>query len=224
MKKKDTGTHHSRNIPWSQLTLELIVVFLGVTAGFLLNNWREEKQERSLERKYLNRYLEDINANIKELENAVRRDSLWLAQAKPLILVLKKKAAFPRDTATPVSMILSIDRVDLHNGTYQDMINSGNLNLVRNFPLRKKMADYQSELDGARFKDDAFYRFFNDHIIPFLMEEYDLLNNQFIHPGTGRSPRFNNLFLGYYSMVDQQEGSYRHLLELSRQMKDLISP
>jgi len=36
---------------WSKLILELFVVFLGVTAGFVLNNWRMSKQEYKLEQK-----------------------------------------------------------------------------------------------------------------------------------------------------------------------------
>lgn len=40
MKKLSYKFLKPNNYNWQKLSLELIVVFLGVTAGFLLNNWR----------------------------------------------------------------------------------------------------------------------------------------------------------------------------------------
>jgi len=38
---------------WLKLCLELIVVFVGVTAGFLFDSFREDRSDRRLEQKYL---------------------------------------------------------------------------------------------------------------------------------------------------------------------------
>ncbi|MBN2362656.1 hypothetical protein JXL83_00830 [candidate division WOR-3 bacterium] len=69
-----------------KLTLELLVVFLGVTAGFVLNNWRSDFQERQLEKKYIAGFLQDIQFNIEELETQIEKDSTWLERASPLVL------------------------------------------------------------------------------------------------------------------------------------------
>lgn len=37
-----------REYDWKKLFFELIVVFLGVTAGFLLNNWQLDKKDKQL--------------------------------------------------------------------------------------------------------------------------------------------------------------------------------
>ena len=70
--------HKIKNYEWGKLFFELIVVFLGVTAGFILNNWRMEQEEVKHEQKYINSFLQDINYDIPELEKAVESDSLWL--------------------------------------------------------------------------------------------------------------------------------------------------
>ena len=49
---------------WKKLFFELIVVFLGVTAGFLLNNWRIQKDAQSTEEKYLSGFHQDVVMNI----------------------------------------------------------------------------------------------------------------------------------------------------------------
>jgi len=70
-----------RDYDWKKLFFELIVVFLGVTAGFLLNNWQLEKQDELLDKKYMNGFLQDVNTNITELKTAIESDSLWLNRA-----------------------------------------------------------------------------------------------------------------------------------------------
>jgi len=39
--------HKIKNYEWGKLFFELIVVFLGITAGFILNNWRMEQEEKN---------------------------------------------------------------------------------------------------------------------------------------------------------------------------------
>lgn len=72
-----------REYDWKKLFFELIVVFLGVTAGFLLNNWQLDKKDKQLEKRYMIGFLQDVNANIAELETEVDSDSLWLNRVKP---------------------------------------------------------------------------------------------------------------------------------------------
>jgi len=86
------------NYEWGKLFFELIVVFLGVTAGFVLNNWRMDQEERKIEQKYLASFLQDIKFDIPELENAVTTDSIWLARAKPLLNKIMNKNIEMYDT------------------------------------------------------------------------------------------------------------------------------
>lgn len=55
-------------VNWTALLLEMVVVFLGVTAGFLLNSWQSERADRELEQKYIADFIDDVNGNIDDLE------------------------------------------------------------------------------------------------------------------------------------------------------------
>ena len=202
--------------------MELMVVFLGVTAGFLLNSWREQKQERSLEQKYLIRFLEDINNNIADLERSIAADSLWKVRAEPILLSMKDRT-LPDTAKEPVRLMQKISRLDLQTTTYEDITNSGNLNLIRNFELKRELTRYQVSLEGIRFVEDSFYGYFNNFVMPFLLERYDLLGDSFIEKRTITTPQFSNIFAGYYSLVLQQETTYRQLLRKSMALRDLLT-
>jgi hypothetical protein len=119
-----------------KLFFELIMVFLGVNAGFVLNNWRMEQDERNLEQKYLASFLQDVKMDIPGLENAIRTDSMWLATAKPLLnSIINKNIKF--DSATVmIKMIVKISIIDANSSSYEENSNSGNLNIITNFELK----------------------------------------------------------------------------------------
>ena len=202
--------------------MELLVVFLGVTAGFLLNNWREQQQEKKLEKKYLIRFLEDINSNIADLEKSIASDSLWLSQAKPILLSMKDHT-LPDSTKKPVRMIQRVSRLDLQTSTYEDITNSGNLNLIRDFELKRKLTQYQAAIEGTRFVEESFYSYFSSFVMPFLMKNYDFLGDRFTEKKSITSPQFSNIFTGYYSLVVQRRETYRELLKKSTDLRTFLS-
>ena len=207
---------------WQKLLLELVVVFLGVTAGFLLNNWQNQKQTSSLENKYLNGFLQDANANISELNNAVKADSLWLHNVKPKLLDLRNGKLKPDSANGLFKMIVNISKADIKTGTYDAIVNSGNMNIISNYMIKKQIVDYSSSISGTRYIEDYFYQYFNEFVMPFVFSNYNILKGAFDNPGIIKTTKFSNVVTGYYSMVQQRLASYKKLLDDSLKLRDKL--
>ena len=207
---------------WQKLLLELVVVFLGVTAGFLLNNWQNKKQTSSLENKYLNGFLQDANANISELNNAVKADSLWLHNVKPKLLDLRNGKLKPDSANGLFKMIVNISKADIKTGTYDAIVNSGNMNIISNYVIKKQIVDYSSSISGTRYIEDYFYQYFNEFVMPFVFSNYNILKGAFDNPGIIKTTKFSNVVTGYYSMVQQRLASYKKLLDDSLKLRDKL--
>lgn len=207
---------------WQKLLLELVVVFLGVTAGFLLNNWQNQKQTSSLENKYLNGFLQDANANISELNNAVKADSLWLHNVKPKLLDLRNGKLKPDSANGLFKMIVNISKADIKTGTYDAIVNSGNMNIISNYVIKKQIVDYSSSISGTRYIEDYFYQYFNEFVMPFVFSNYNILKGAFDNPGIIKTTKFSNVVTGYYSMVQQRLASYKKLLDDSLKLRDKL--
>lgn len=163
-----------------RLTLELLVVFLGVTAGFLLNNWQEGLREQTLEKKYVEGLLRDADANIKSTQESVDSDSLWLAKVDHLMaLVHKGASADVRDSARAIGLkIQSISRLGIYRGTYEDLLHSGNLNLIRDFDVRGQIVEHAMQVQEVLDLDEFVNRSFWDYTLPFIMNTFDLREMQ----------------------------------------------
>lgn len=211
-----------KSYEWSKLFLQLLVVFLGVTAGFLLNNWRTEFRESKIEEKYIERFLQDVNNNITDLKEIVASDSLWFLSATPLVLSIKDKSISSDSAKAAIQMIEGISKGDFSTGTYLDISNSGNLNLLRDFDLRVKIVEYQLAIEGVQLTDVFAFDNFHDFVVPFIYKEYNLLSEELKDKEIIHTMEFANIFAGYYSHIQQQVTSYKELLSKSYELREML--
>lgn len=211
-----------RQYNWGKLGLELLVVFLGVSSGFLLNNWRERQQEQQLEQKYISGFIEDVNDNIDQLQGLAASDSVWLNHAKINVIAINENSLTLDSAEAMVKKIVIINKMEPHEGTYEDMTNSGNLSIIQNFELKSKIVDYQIAIKGVRFVDDYFYKYFNDFVMPFVVSNFNVLSGHFEDENAYKNLEFTNAFVGYFSMVQQRQTVYKDLLVKSKDLNESL--
>ncbi len=192
-----------------KLVLELFIVFLGVSGGFFLNNWGIQQDEMELEDKYLNAFTQDLDYNIPELEGAIKKDSLWLEQAKPYLQSFANNEFIKDSSLSILQLVVQYVQVDMRKGTYTELSYSGNLNLIRDFALKGEIVQYHLDLEGVKFLDDHLYKYFNEFIMPIMINEFDMIKAEFINADFTNTPKFSNVVAGYYSMIRQRLDKYK---------------
>lgn len=205
----------ANNVNWKHLTLELFVVFLGVTAGFILNNWRGNINERKQEHQYLQGFMEDIQSNRESLAESIEMDSLWLKRARPLITLMIENKFHADSSNTIMELLSTYTRFGARIGTWEAILNSGNLNLISDFQLKKQIVDYHMSIETVEFIDDYLFDVFDRNLNTYLISEYSFINNQIINLGIGITPEFANIFAVYFSLLQQRYGSYKSIFNES---------
>ncbi len=202
-----------RKQSWNTLFLEVIVVFLGVTAGFLLNNWRTDQKEADIEILYMDGFERNLQSNMADLKDAIERDSLRIDRMLPLILDIRNDSLSLDSAKEVMNMIISIYEVELQMDTYTDIVNSGNMNLLSDFELKESIVKYYISVEGVVFLEGFFLNYYNEFILPFLMTEYDMLSRELKDETTINTIEFSNVVTGYFSMVQQKEDAYSNLYQ-----------
>ncbi len=67
-----------KKVNWLQHSVELIVVFIGVTSAFMLHAWRESRLESQLERKFLESLYEDVLYDSSSLASVIETNEYFL--------------------------------------------------------------------------------------------------------------------------------------------------
>ena len=122
-----------------------------------------------------------------------------------------------------IKRIVSISKIDAHSSTYEEISNSGNLNIINDFELKAQIVDYYLALGGVGFIDDYFHKYFNDFVMPFVLSEYSVLTRKFNDEKIINSVKFSNVVAGYYSLVQQRLAAYKKLLADCYLLRDELS-
>ena len=212
----------SFNYDWKRLFFELIVVFLGVMAAFLLNNWQAERKEDELEQKYLEDFIQDLDYNITALKKSIEADSASIARMKSALVSIRERKISVDSANALIKKIVLFYRTDFKTSAYENITNSGKLNIIKDFTLRKQIVDYHISISEAKFIDNYFYQYFNDFVMPFIFSNFSILKGKMNNPEVRKTDYFANIVAGYFSMIKQRKVAYEDLLLQSYKLKNKL--
>ena len=225
----ETVSHKKRKrqiqINWPYYLAELLVVFIGVTAGFILNNWRIERDEWKLEQKYLNSLYSDVLVDESTLDSLIIREQ---AKLDTLMTVLKHsivvdKPLTEEQAQTIVKNMLHLEWFSPSDDTYEDMINSGNLNIISDYRLKENISAYYNFTKEVKKVEQYFLTHMDNYGFPILYKTYHLYKQEFINDDSYHSLEFTNMFLGLYALLGQNIDIYRRALARNRELKDILA-
>jgi hypothetical protein len=136
-------------IPWPRLVAEFLVIVVGVLVALGVDQWAQGRSDRSLEAEYLERLLEDVRYDLDELV-FIRDRSATSAEHSQLVLDRAWVRSAPADSLVGAAYSASITRVpDLSRSTFEELVSSGRIDLLRSRQVREALADYERIINEA---------------------------------------------------------------------------
>lgn len=143
---------HTKAQNWFAVTLDFLIVVLGVFIGIEVANLNDERQERQEERRYYGQLLVDLRADLKALAEAEKRADRHDEAAQMVIDRLDgaPTRASPGRLAKSIHLAGFIFIPHASRGTYDELISTGNLRLLRNTRLKSEIANYYGGFEENR--------------------------------------------------------------------------
>ncbi len=143
---------------WIAVTIELLVVVIGVLVALEVNQWAERRATRNLEHSYLQGLKEDLQLERDEADRFTRVVNDRLAAVKLLDRVAANPSTPLQD---PRSIVCALATVSwgsfppVHNISYLELQNTGRTSLIRSVELRRDLAEHYATLsDFSRPGED----------------------------------------------------------------------
>lgn len=138
---------HVRSQSWFAVGLDLAVVITGVFLGLQVTEWNNEREQRASELEYIQRLLGELYDDQDGIQNEIR--DLEKKEAS----LLRLHAAFrstPDQVPEPMQFLVDVveganrgwNQWDTRRATFDELIGSGQLNLIRDSNLRGGIAAY----------------------------------------------------------------------------------
>ena len=146
-------TAHVKTQNWFAVALDLLIVIVGVFIGIEVANWNEARQERSEERRYYSQLLVDLRTDLQTFALAERRTRDFDQAAEWVLAKLGGKP--PREVssgrlAAAIHYAGFIYLPTVNRRTYDELISTGNLGLLRDQRIRSDIAAYYGKFAEIR--------------------------------------------------------------------------
>lgn len=241
---------NTSNVPWSRILAEGGAIVISILLAFWIEAWWSENQERQAELDYLIALHKDFSETRESLEIQVDRVSLLFNQVDEVLGVIadKKTTDLPDTFSKMVGNAYALPRPVTVTGTYEDMVNSGSLRLLRNEDLRVAMAEFMGVLEIVEFHSNLNVQtywalhapFVNQHL---LMSEFgwsvednegtDRTVTYMVEPAIGQPFRSNadavktqefwNLMIGWKVLYNDQLGQVIRARNLNIEILNMLN-
>jgi len=143
----------AREQNWFAVAIDFVIVVAGVFLAIQAANWNESRKARAEERRYYTQIVEDLRLDQQDLQSALKRADTFDAAAENTLRAMRTGSI---QNVTPGQFAVEIH----HSGylyiprpsrrTYDELISTGNLGLLRSQATKSAIADYYDTFDVLR--------------------------------------------------------------------------
>jgi len=223
MAKKISEKSAKDKTGWLRLILELIVVFIGVSAGFLFDNFREERSNSKLEDKYLESFYNNVVADSVEIQSMILSSQNNIDISERSVASMQAGTITNDSALVVLSVMASYNSLNLENATYESVVNSGNLGLIRDFEISEQIVYYYRSHEDMRYVEQVYNDYISNYILPYVSKKLDFISGQFVEDFTVNDIEFRNITSGYY-IISRQKMELVHTLDsLNSDLKNSLA-
>jgi len=156
--------------------IEVFIVLIGVSLAFFGETKRQQYINKKLEHKYIKALKVDLLHNLKQTQSRVTEDSVQVTKLSEVMTALKNKTFKQDSLGTALSNMLRASKISFHQPTYQEIINSSNMDVFINDSIRHMIIDYFDYYDGVRFSEEHSMNMLSNLIIPYTNSNFSILD------------------------------------------------
>ncbi len=134
---------------------EIILVVIGILIALSINNWNEQRKDNLTEKELLRGLLIDFSETKSRLKETINLQNTAFSYGKRLLLLYESNRLHEKKDSIAAFVgfgALSWWRAEPVTGTYDAMVSTGNIGLLKNKELRRDLAKFDAELKNG-FED-----------------------------------------------------------------------
>ena len=180
------------SIAWKRLIVEAVAIVGSILLAFAIDAWWNDRNESALERRLLNALFVEFEQNMQLLQQAREEYEQYYMNALQVLEFLDKGTANvdQAEFAESFSGLLLSRSIHLESGTYDALLGSGDLSIIRDEELRSRLAAWPSYIREWTEEEEAVFSFARNQLYPYLTDSIQLrsIASEFRQFPDGESP------------------------------------
>ena len=186
---------------------EIVLVVIGILIALQINNWNENRKKRQIELNYLERLIIDLRENEKLLSefHDIKQKQL---EAANIFL----NFSFSKNKDSVFNSIFSWQDININQVTFNEMVSSGNLDLISNDSIKIKLLELNKQYNSILIIQDKEKESHDRLLFPPINEKFNMRYIMALEPS--KEKEINRTF------TDSEKGFY--LNEFKKELLQLI--
>lgn len=213
-----------QQIDWLNYFIEFIIVFLGITIAFYINQRADEQKSLALEKTYLQMIHEDLLVDSVENLQIIDFFEQGIASLKKTSRLIGSGQSEDIDSiAYRVSKLT--EPVNYHPDvqTYHSLVENGEILLISNLDLRRRMAQYYAYYETLDARHEEVNTLKRQKLFAFVSKHYDWTTKKIINPSAFLSIELKNILYDIHTKEIQRIHAYRKASKLADGLRTNIS-
>ena len=178
---------------------EFLMLFIAITLGFFVENYREGLADREKESEIIKSFINDLNTDIKELEVAINRREIREIRVDSVMYIFNNglENKYGKDLYYYARYLSRPFVFWANNTTVEQLKYSGNFILIKNQKLIDNLLDYNDNyvfINYIRQREEYLVRRLFDQINeifdPKVFDEMNVYDIEFVYPSG--NPKINS--------------------------------
>ena len=153
---------------------EIVLVVIGILIALQINNWNESRKESNYEQKFLNELKSDFLYNKEELSSNIKQASDLANNGDSLIAILSltKKDVDLIKVFNYTKRLHGYSTFDPSNGALNNLISSGNLNIIKNDSLRMHLSKWPAMVEDVKEDEKRLIEYGDTWLEPLYLKYF----------------------------------------------------
>ncbi len=167
-----------RQQDWAAVAIDLLIVVLGVFLGIQASNWNDDRKDRHVANAYLERIDTDLDSDVRQLQ---LHEEYWRATAEAGDRALRFAEQGRADGGDWKTLLDFFEAGGIwsfteNDGTYNEMLSAGRLNLLTDSRLKAQLSNYYVGRRTQRVLFDSVPAYREDirAAVPYVFQRYIL--------------------------------------------------
>ncbi|MBL4658656.1 MAG: hypothetical protein JKX73_11690 [Flavobacteriales bacterium] len=147
---------------WKDKISDIFIVVVGILIALGLDSWYDQRKEAELEQQYVSTFLEDISADIENLQDDRQFANEQHESLLAILRLIKERDTSKLDSLLNHTMKLgSFHNFSPHNTVYRSLIQSGGFNIIKDYSLKENLgALYLDSYETVALVEEVYVDFY----------------------------------------------------------------
>jgi hypothetical protein len=128
---------------------EIVLVVIGILIALSINNWNQQRIKSDKEEAYLINLDRDLDNQLVSIDIQIEYEQKYIDAAKPVLDGYHSTSTLYIDSLTSYRLQVLMERKTFvrTDPTYEELISTGNIDVLKNSDLRNSLLEYYQELE-----------------------------------------------------------------------------